>query len=204
MVLKKRINTLNIDISHFKITSSERLICHNILCKNSKSKNATIKKYLFDNKLKENKCENCGFCGYVDGYIYIGNVTLDLHHIDGDPKNNELDNLQILCPNCHRLTGNFGSKNKREFKKLKKSEIISLDSFQTENDVKNKVCKDCGIKITRNSKRYCLNCYNYNRRKVKNRPSKSELNILIKELGYVKTGKKFGVSDTTIRKWLNF
>ena len=38
--------------------------------------------------------------------------------------------------------------------------------------------------------------------KVKNRPKKEDLENNIKELGYVGTGKKYGVSDNSIRKWL--
>ena len=32
-----------------------------------------------------------------------------MHHIDGDCTNNKMENLQLLCPNCHSLTSNFGS-----------------------------------------------------------------------------------------------
>ena len=38
-------------------------------------------------------------------------INLELHHIDGDKSNNNLNNLQLLCPNCHSYTDNFGSKN---------------------------------------------------------------------------------------------
>ena len=38
--------------------------------------------------------------------------ALSLHHIDGDRHNNVFENLQILCPNCHAQTDNYGSKNK--------------------------------------------------------------------------------------------
>jgi hypothetical protein len=38
-------------------------------------------------------------------------ITLQAHHIDGDRTNNVLDNLSLLCPNCHSQTDNFGSKN---------------------------------------------------------------------------------------------
>jgi 5-methylcytosine-specific restriction endonuclease McrA len=37
-------------------------------------------------------------------------ITLELHHVDGNRFNNELSNLQILCPNCHSLTPNHGKK----------------------------------------------------------------------------------------------
>ena len=40
-------------------------------------------------------------------------IPLSVHHIDGDACNNKLENLQILCLNCHGQTDNFGSKNKK-------------------------------------------------------------------------------------------
>ena len=36
---------------------------------------------------------------------------MELHHIDGDRTNHKLDNLQILCPNCHSQTATFRAKN---------------------------------------------------------------------------------------------
>ena len=66
-----------------------------------------IRSYLFE---KNNcKCEKCGG-GEVNEYT--GKVPLQIHHIDGDCTNNKEENLQLLCPNCHSLTENFGSRNK--------------------------------------------------------------------------------------------
>lgn len=56
-----------------------------------------------------NKCEKCGW-GEENQYTH--SVPLEVHHIDGDCTNNKEDNLQLLCPNCHSLTENFGSRNK--------------------------------------------------------------------------------------------
>ena len=53
------------------------------------------------------KCERCGLSDWKNKPI-----TLQLHHIDGDRKNNDLNNLEILCPNCHSQTDNFGNKNR--------------------------------------------------------------------------------------------
>lgn len=53
-------------------------------------------------QFKERKCEKCGLTSWMNEQI-----PLELHHIDGDKRNNSLDNLQILCPNCHSLTDNF-------------------------------------------------------------------------------------------------
>ena len=60
--------------------------------------------------LKQDKCELCGWSEKPLGYKYS---TCEIHHIDGNPKNNRLDNIQILCPNCHSLTGNFRFRGKK-------------------------------------------------------------------------------------------
>lgn len=49
-------------------------------------------------------------------------IPLELHHIDGNSQNHILTNLEILCPNCHTVTENFGSKNKKYRKKKKFNE----------------------------------------------------------------------------------
>lgn len=60
-----------------------------------------------------NKYNNsCQCCGWNKVNKYTGKVPLQIHHIDGDCLNNKEENLQLLCPNCHALTENFGSRNK--------------------------------------------------------------------------------------------
>ena len=66
-----------------------------------------IRNYLLE-KYK-NKCEKCG---WSEENQYTHSVPLEVHHIDGDCTNNKEENLQLLCPNCHSLTENFGSRNK--------------------------------------------------------------------------------------------
>ena len=66
---------------------------------------------------KQNKCEICGLTSW-----YEKRLPLELHHKDGNHYNNELDNLQILCPNCHAVFApNAGSsKNKKYTGNFKK------------------------------------------------------------------------------------
>lgn len=66
-----------------------------------------IRKYLMDKY--DCKCEKCDW-GEV--HPITGNIPLQIHHIDGDATNNKEENLQLLCPNCHTLTENYGSLNK--------------------------------------------------------------------------------------------
>lgn len=66
-----------------------------------------IRKYLF--RKYEDKCQ---ICGWDKKNIFTKKVPLQIHHIDGNCLNNKENNLQLLCPNCHSLTENFGSRNK--------------------------------------------------------------------------------------------
>jgi hypothetical protein len=56
--------------------------------------------------IRGHKCECCKQELWMDKPI-----PLEVHHIDGDKLNNTLDNLQLLCPNCHALTENYRGKN---------------------------------------------------------------------------------------------
>lgn len=67
-----------------------------------------IKKRLFEDNIKKRCCEDCS-----QGEIHNGKpLGLQLHHLDGNNKNNKIENLQILCPNCHTQTSNYAVKNK--------------------------------------------------------------------------------------------
>jgi len=53
----------------------------------------------------------CCKCGWGVIHSKTGKVPLVIHHIDGNCLNNSESNLELLCPNCHSLTDNFGSLN---------------------------------------------------------------------------------------------
>lgn len=65
------------------------------------------RKYLF--RKYDSKCQKCGW-GEINKSTNL--VPLQIHHIDGDALNNKVENLELLCPNCHALADNFGSRNK--------------------------------------------------------------------------------------------
>ena len=60
---------------------------------------------LLEEGIKEHKCECCGNTEWM-GYP----IPLELHHKDGNHFNNELSNLELLCPNCHAQTDNYSCK----------------------------------------------------------------------------------------------
>ena len=66
-----------------------------------------IRRYLYE---KYNNSCQCCLWGKINPYT--GTIPLEVHHIDGDYKNNTEDNLQLLCPNCHSLTETYKSHNK--------------------------------------------------------------------------------------------
>lgn len=61
-----------------------------------------LKLKLIASGIKEEKCESCGTTTWLDR-----KCPIELHHIDGNPRNNNLKNLQMLCPNCHALSKNY-------------------------------------------------------------------------------------------------
>lgn len=77
---------------------------------NNKSiKNTThLKKRLIAEGFLREKCVWCG----NKGQWFNKPITLELDHINGNRKDNNLSNLRILCPNCHSQTSTFRGKNK--------------------------------------------------------------------------------------------
>lgn len=73
-----------------------------LFTKKSRATSGTVKRYLFKLGLKETCCEKCKIETWNNQII-----SLELHHLDGDNTNHSLQNLQILCPNCHSQTENY-------------------------------------------------------------------------------------------------
>ena len=92
-----------------------------VFCENSKHKNSLVIKYLKVLKLIEYKCKECSIINSYNGKF----IKLELHHIDGNNKNNKLENLVFLCPNCHSQTDNFRAKNKNDKPKISDDNLIN-------------------------------------------------------------------------------
>jgi 5-methylcytosine-specific restriction endonuclease McrA len=67
----------------------------------------SLKLRLLGAGLKEPRCEICG----IEDWLGLP-LTLALHHVNGNGRDNRLENLQLLCPNCHSQTDNFSGRNK--------------------------------------------------------------------------------------------
>jgi len=191
-ILKKRLEMENIDYSHIKLGLGsnkgrtfirDKIPLDQILVENSNYNRHNLKKRLISELGWSNTCFICKNNG-----TWLGKkLTIQLDHINGDSKDNRIENLRFLCPNCHSQTETFAGKQSR---------------------LKNK-CKICSGRVTSSKSKHCIECYKkhiapeigLNSRKI-DRPSKDILIQDVNILGFKGTGRKYNVSDNTIRKWL--
>jgi len=145
--------------------------------------------------LKEDKCEICGCTNEWQNKP----ITLELHHINGDHYDNRLENLQILCPNCHSQTKNFRGRSsvRKEIPKLMKPII------------ENKICPICNKEFSpdRSKRIFCSReCYN---KSLAYTPAKllitkdSIISVIDNYNTINDLAKHFNVSRPTMRKYLN-
>lgn len=68
-----------------------------------------IRNKLLVEGIKQHQCEKCNRTTWNGQPI-----PLELHHVDGNRFNNEIENFQLLCPNCHALTDSYRGRNCRK------------------------------------------------------------------------------------------
>jgi hypothetical protein len=155
----------------------------------------------------EYKGGKCCICGYKK---YPG--ALEFHHTNNDKEfsisryghsrswnrvKNEIDKCVLLCSNCHKEI--HGDVIKLDFNKV--NDYVCNDLTPILIPKKINYCVDCNIEIDKYGVR-CVKCSNISRRKIKNRPEKHLLIEELKNMTYTSLGKKYGVTDKTIKKWI--
>lgn len=116
--VKKKIKEYNLDTSHMTgqawnqgdrykpIREAQPLEA--ILIENSSYRSTYhLKDRLLKECMKEYKCECCGNTEWMGKPI-----ALELHHVNGIKNDLRIENLQLLCPNCHAFTDNYRGKNR--------------------------------------------------------------------------------------------
>lgn len=146
----KYVKEYNLDTSHFtglRTNIGNRLNEKNVISNEEYfisgkfKKSSEVVKRLLKYNLIEYKCSCCGISDWNENPI-----VLQLHHKDGDHFNNTLENLTLLCPNCHSQTDTYcGKKNN--------------SSNHVYQRVYKHTCKKCGKPLHRETKTgFCKDC----------------------------------------------
>ena len=116
--IKAFANELGLDVSHFKghgwskgmtgmPSPPQTISLSEILVEASKyNSSKDLKRRLFKSGLKEKRCEHC-----LNAQWMGRDIPLQLDHVNGIRNDNRIENLRILCPNCHALTPTWGGRN---------------------------------------------------------------------------------------------
>lgn len=179
-------------------------------CKSCYKLQAKRRQWEFKNLCVKHKGGKCIKCGYDKN-----TAALEFHHKDPAKKEfsisksrdwkfnevifNELDKCDLLCSNCHREEHGI------EYETFMKEIQILQDSRMPTEPV-TKTCLCCQKQYIPNisSQMYCShNCATFNSRKVE-RPLKEQLEQEITNFSFSELGRKYKVTDNTIRKWVRF
>lgn len=106
--LKKYLDPLELDLSHFRPGRGRTLSVDKVLIKGSVQRHGTVKKLIARLKLLPYMCCHCGVIEWQGKLL-----TLEIDHINGDSRDNRIENLRYLCPNCHSQTSTYCGRNRK-------------------------------------------------------------------------------------------
>lgn len=181
--VRKHVKRLQLDTSHFNVDRSKRKPQPNaplekILCVDSSFDYGYIKRRVLRAGLLGTICATCGISDWCEKKL-----VLHMDHINGIKTDNRLENLRLLCPNCHSQTGTYCGRN------LKKNQ--------------DKFCA-CGKKIYQESTR-CGSCQGKTLRDRGTKIVWPEDNILVAMLRASNTSalaRQLGISSNAVKRRL--
>ena len=194
--IKKYVELWGISTSHFNYDAPRahlgrpRIPLDEILTEGSTFHRGHLKRRLFAEGIKRPHCELCG-----QGETWRGRpMALILDHINGIPNDNRLENLQIVCPNCAAtLDTHCGRKNRGE--RVQRACLRCGTHFVPANRAHRYCSRYCGCRWDRAGRPRPKT------RKVA-RPPYEQLMTELAATSYVAVGRKYGVSDNAVRKWV--
>ena len=166
-----------------------------VLVENSTYSRQHVKRRLFQAGLKTPRCEMCGQDENWHGRL----MAMILDHINGDRNDNRLENLRIVCPNCAAtLDTHCGRKNR--VPPVERACRRCQRRFFPNRPQQRYCSRECGTRWDRAKLRGVTKP---GARKVK-RPPYEKLLEEIEATSYCAVGRKYGVSDNAVRKWVRF
>jgi ribosomal protein S27AE len=196
-ILRKYVALWNISTEHFDPyatsrtgTRRRRRPLEEILVEHSTFHRGHLKERLYEAGLKRPVCESCG-----QGALWQGRImAMILDHVNGVGDDNRLDNLRILCPNCAATLDTHCARTKR------------LTRVEQQ-------CPRCGRSFLPNraQQRYCSPAAGRdgtgNTGRGRNSVRSTGLHTRsscerFHAVGFSTTGRRYGVSDNAVRKWI--
>jgi hypothetical protein len=193
-VLRRWIMEWKIDVGHFTGTPRPRPResppLEAVLVPGSTYKRTQLKQRLYDTGLKQRACELCG-----QGEQWHGrHMALILDHINGVADDNRLENLQIVCPNCAAtLDTHCGRANRLPVED--RTCLRCGAEFQPRSARQRYCSRECGMRWVRAGRAIP------GARRVA-RPPYEELVAEVAASGWSAVGRRYGVSDNAVRKWV--
>jgi transposase-like protein len=192
--LKKRTAELGISTAHFDPRAASRAAARQppleeVLVENSTYSRRSLKRRLYETGLKVRACELCG----QDEMWRGRRISLILDHANGVRNDNRLENLRIVCPNCAATLDTHCGRSAKVVREPRRCKRCDRE-FTPKSSTQRYCSRRCGTRWDRPTAR----------RRVRKaiRPPYEQLRREIHELGYSAVGRKYGVSDNAVRKWI--